>query len=386
MELGVSLYPEQESLEEMRVYLQQAGSYGFTKIFTSMFSVPGEADEVSAYFKTLCEIAHEQHMEVCVDANAEMFKKFGATHQDLRVFKEIGIDEIRMDFCFGDERDQQLVENTEGIKIQFSAFMMDLLKPMVEACKDVSNIVICHNFYPERYTGASRADFMKMNDFWKGYGIPVTAFISSNVKGAHGPWPVYDGLPTLEEHRDRDVAFQVREMMAMGNVDCVIFGNAFASEAELQTVKEMVDARNAALVLGEFEQQMKKLMPNIGENIVSLNVMEETGLNDVEKAIVYEFKKHCDLGDSSEYMLRSRITRMLYGKQSIPHRVYDKPTFTKGDVLVVNDNLKHYCGELQICQKNMRNDGQRNCVGHLNEDEMELLAYIKPGVFFTFHS
>ena len=39
--LGISLYPEQESMEEIESYIQMASKYGFTKIFTSMFSVPG---------------------------------------------------------------------------------------------------------------------------------------------------------------------------------------------------------------------------------------------------------------------------------------------------------------------------------------------------------
>lgn len=39
--LGVSLYPEQETMKEIEGYLTMASHYGFTKIFTSMFSVPG---------------------------------------------------------------------------------------------------------------------------------------------------------------------------------------------------------------------------------------------------------------------------------------------------------------------------------------------------------
>ena len=39
---------------------------------------------------------------------------------------------------------------------------------------------------------------------------------------------------------------------------------------------------------------------------------------------------------------------------------------------------------LQICLKDMENDGQRNLVGHLNEDEMQLLDYITPGTYFSF--
>ena len=46
--LGVSLYPEQESMEEIENYLTMASRYGFTKIFTSMFSVPGTKEELLA--------------------------------------------------------------------------------------------------------------------------------------------------------------------------------------------------------------------------------------------------------------------------------------------------------------------------------------------------
>ena len=34
--LGVSLYPEQETLEEIDAYLKKASAYGFKKIFTSI--------------------------------------------------------------------------------------------------------------------------------------------------------------------------------------------------------------------------------------------------------------------------------------------------------------------------------------------------------------
>ena len=41
IQLGVSLYPEQETPEEIENYLTLAQKYGFTKVFTSLFSVEG---------------------------------------------------------------------------------------------------------------------------------------------------------------------------------------------------------------------------------------------------------------------------------------------------------------------------------------------------------
>ena len=53
IELGVSLYPEQETPEQIDSYLAMAQKYGFTKVFTSLFSVPGPVEEVCEYFKGL---------------------------------------------------------------------------------------------------------------------------------------------------------------------------------------------------------------------------------------------------------------------------------------------------------------------------------------------
>lgn len=383
MKLGISLYPEQETMEEITEYIKLASTYGFTHIFTSMFSVPGSKEEVSAYFKQLCKVAHDNGMEVCADVNANMFEKFDATEKDLSVFKEIGLDELRMDFCFGDERDIVLIQNKENIKIQFNASFVDIVKSSLEKVPD-AKLTLCHNFYPERYTGTPRKKFAEINKIWSVYdNIKVAAFISSNTQNAHGPWPVYDGLPTVEDHRGRSIDFQLRDIMAMGT-DIIYFGNAFANEEELAQAQKTTLSLEAPTEETEFERMIRTINPDMGKKKVVLKVDSEKGLNDVEKEILFDFKKHCDLGDSSDYMIRSRITRMVYGKKSIPHRRSEKPYFSKGDVLIVNDNLKHYCGELQICMKDMANDGQRNLVGHLDEDEMRIVEMMEPGVYFMF--
>lgn len=384
--LGISLYPEQESMQEMKAYMELASKHGFTRIFTSMFSVPGEVEDVKNLFKQLCELAHQYHMEVCVDANSMMFEKYGATPTNLQVFKEIGVDEIRMDMCFGDERDQQLVDNEEGIKIQFSAFMVDIVKPVVEKLSDPTRVVMCHNFYPQRYTGVSRNDFQRINAVWKQAGTGIAAFITSNQADAHGPWPVKDGLPTLEMHRYTPISYQIRDLMAM-DIDTIYFGNAFASEAELQEAKDAVDLAYIHKNEQEekVEQVMRALLPHLGEKKIVMRVDMVEGLSEVEKQILLSFDKHADFGDSNEFMLRSRVTRSIYGKQSIPVRPCDQSVFTKGDVLIVNDNLKHYRGELQICRSEMENDGQRNLVGHLDENEQRLIELIQPGTYFAFY-
>ena len=47
--------------------------------------------------------------------------------------------------------------------------------------------------------------------------------------------------------------------------------------------------------------------------------------------------------------------------------------FHRGDVVVVNDNLSHYRGEIEILLTDMENDGERNLVGHIANDDMMIL-------------
>ena len=71
-------------------------------------------------------------------------------------------------------------------------------------------------------------------------GIPSAVFISSNEENTHGPWPVHDGLPTVEDHRWIPAELQVRHWIAVGDVDEIIFGNAFASEEEFKAIDQVM--------------------------------------------------------------------------------------------------------------------------------------------------
>ena len=88
--LGVSLYPEQETLEEIDAYLKKASTYGFKKVFTGMFSVSGIKEEIIAYFKDFTKIVHKYGMIVSGDCNSELFHRLEATETDFRFLKILG--------------------------------------------------------------------------------------------------------------------------------------------------------------------------------------------------------------------------------------------------------------------------------------------------------
>ena len=96
----------------------------------------------------------------------------------------------------------------------------------------------------------------------------------------------------------------------------------------------------------------------------------------VEREIILQFSPHMDMGDSSEWMWRSRLPRVKYSEQVIAPRDAVVEWFEPGDVLMVNDNYKHYAGEVQVVLRPMRNDGIRNLVGRVNEQEFALFELV----------
>ena len=230
IQLGVSLYPEQEKPEEIDAYLRLSKQYGFSKVFTSLFSVEGTKEEIIGYFRDLSDVAHRYGMEVYGDCNARFFMQMNASADDLSVFRQMGLDVLRLDLMFGDERDVAIVNNDQGLGVQLNASTIPAVKRVLEGGGDRKRIIGSYNFYPLRYSGAGSEDVLEANRFFKSEGMKTQIFISSNVKGAHGPWPISDGLPTIEADRDLPVGLQLRHVFALG-CDEVIFGNAFVALA-----------------------------------------------------------------------------------------------------------------------------------------------------------
>lgn len=384
IKLGVSLYPEQEKIEDIDNYLALASKYGFTKVFTSMFSVDGTKEEIIEYFKKFTSIAHKYGMVVSGDCNGMFIEKMGASEKDLSVFKEMGIDILRMDFSFRDERDAILINNKEGIGIEMSTSFIDVIEKAIANGANPSNITTCHNFYPQRYSAPTLEAINKLNNYWQEKQIKCAIFISSQEKGTHGPWPVSDGLPTIEEHRNMSIEAQLKHCISLKNIDEVIIGNAYASEEEFKKIAEVMEKAFINIPRNDAMGFMADLMPHGDITRIPLKIKLDENITDLEKEVLFKFPIHNDMGDCLNYMLRSRMTRFIYKKASIPARETDRKLYTRGDVVIVNDNLKHYGGEVQIVLKDMEVDGQRNLLGRIAEEEMILLDQLGAGDVFTF--
>lgn len=386
-EIGVSVYPDLRPFDEIREYLKLASSYGCTRVFSSMFSAEGTNEEIIAYFRTFIACAHEYGMKVSLDVNPVFMKKIGADYDDVSLFHKIGCDIIRMDMSYGREKDLVLCRNPYGIQIQLNASFQAVQEVayLKENGVSRSQLMLGHNFYPQRYTALKWKSFLDTNRELEQYGYAIEAFVSSTAENTHGVWDARDGLPTVEKLRDLPIDLQARILFATGNVENLLIGNAYASEKEFRALQGVtaLPRRFEDSVMYETARKMGFGMKEIEEEKV-LRVELEPDISENERWYVLDFFPQSDMGDSSEWIWRSRYGRFVNHDRPVVPRAYEGEFFPAGSVLIVNDNYRHYAGEVQIARREIRNDGQRNLIGKLAAHEEEMLEMINDGDFVRF--
>ncbi|TCP28855.1 hypothetical protein EV207_11591 [Scopulibacillus darangshiensis] len=349
--LGVSIFPHQSTYEKDINYLKRAHDYGFGRVFTCLLSVHGDKEAIIKELKDTILFAKGIGMEVIADISPRIFDELNISYKDLSFFKEIGADGIRLDLGYTGSEEAMMTFNKEDLSIEINmSNSTHYIDNIMDYRPRASKLMGCHNFYPHRYSGLAYDHFIACSERFKQYGLKTAAFVSSQA-ASFGPWPVTEGLPTLEEHRELPIAVQAKHLWATGLIDDVIIGNAYASDDELEQLSQL----------------------NREKFSFSAKLVDR--LTELERKIVLE-EPHFYRGDVSDYLIRSTQSRVKYrGHHFEPLNTRD---INRGDILIENHLYGQYAGELQIALKPMKNSGKTNVVGQIAEDEVFLLDYLKP--------
>lgn len=355
-QLGISIYPEKASFEENLDYLRLAHKYGFTRVFTCLLSVTGDKEKIVQEFKNIIKEANKLGMEVIADVSPRVFGELGISYKDLTFFAELNAFGIRLDMGFSGLEESIMTFNPFGLKIEINMSSgTRYIENVMSHKPNLENILASHNFYPHRYSGLSYDHFIKCSRQFKEFGIRTAAFVSSNA-ASFGPWPVNEGLCTLEMHRELPITVQAKHLWATDLIDDILIANCFASEEELKALGEL----NKDMI--SFEVELVDIIPEIERKIV----LEEL---------------HFNRGDVSDYLIRSTQSRVKYkGHEFLP---FNTPDIKRGDILVDTSLYGHYAGELQLARKDMKNSGKTNVVGRIREEEHFLLDFIEPWQKFS---
>ncbi|MCB5950598.1 DUF871 domain-containing protein [Enterococcus sp. BWT-B8] len=350
--LGLSIYPERSTFEKDKEYLELAHKYGFKRVFTSLLQIKDDKEKVLAEFKKVVDYANSLGMEVMVDINPELFAQLNISYDDLSFFHEMGAYGVRLDIGFTGSEEAKMTRNPYGIKIEINMSTgTSYVDNIMNYSPNTVNLMGSHNFYPHRYSGLSYDHFVYCSEQFRKYNINTMAFVNSH-DATFGPWPTSDGLCSLEEHRNLEIATQVKHLILTGLIDDISIGNAYASEAELKAMSEAFNA--------DFPTLKVDVASDITEN---------------ERICLFD-NLHSYRGDRSEYILRSTRTRIYYKDKEFP--AHNTKDMIRGDILIDNEGYGQYKGETQIALKEMKNDGRVNVVGRISEDELFLLNFLRP--------
>lgn len=351
--IGVSVYPTRDSKDNIIKFLELASNYNVTRIFTNLLEVSGDKSALLNDFKEINKFAKSKGMEVIIDVAPNVFKEFDVDLNDLKFFADLNVDGIRLDEGFDGIKEATMTRNSYNLSIEVNASVdTAYVEQIISFDANKSNLITCHNFYPQRYTGLGFDYFEKCSKKYDDLGLRVAAFVFSNNQKAFGVWEEYDGLPTLEMHRDLPMNLQIRHLSALEYIDDIIISNCYPTEEELKEI-------------GSMDLSKLNIKIDLNENN-----------SEIENNIILNYPHHVR-GDMSEYMARSTMPRITYKDESIPKHDTNE-VLNIGDIVILNDEYGRYKGELHIVLKEMVNDGKKNVVGRLKGDEEILLKYLTP--------
>ncbi|WP_125762433.1 DUF871 domain-containing protein [Companilactobacillus hulinensis] len=352
--LGVSVYPD-HSNDEDKKYLAKAAKHGFSRIFMSMLEVSEGKEAVMAKYHDLISYAKELGFTTTLDVAPNIFDQLGISYQDLSFFSELGADGIRLDEGFDGRQEALISYNPQQLNVELNMSNdVDYLNNILSYSANEPFIFGCHNFYPQRGTGLPLEFFNSCSKRFKEHGIQTAAFITSQ-SGTMGPWSINDGLPTLEMHRDLPVELQAKHLFATNMIDCVIIGNAYASDEELEK------------------------LGNLNRYQIVFNVKICDCIHDVEQQILLD-NQHVRRGDITDLVIRSTEVRKKYGPEENPKNGCSHE-FKRGDIVIGNDEFGKYKNELQIVLE-AHSDERKNKVAEISDQELFLLDYITPWAKF----
>lgn len=356
--IGISIYPEKSNIQKDALYITKAAELGFSRLFISLLEMTGDQAAILAQFKETIAVAKTNGFQVILDVSPAIFKQLGISYDDLTFFAELGADGIRLDLGFSGVEEAAMTHNPHDLLIEINmSHGTDYLENIMSRRPRQGYLIGSHNFYPHAYTGLDLPFFEKCCRKFREKNIPTAAFINA-PSGTFGPWPLEEGICTLEDHRRLSIETQAAHLLFSDQIDCVIIGNAYASDEELTAVSNIAKQRS-----------------------IPIRVEVKDDLTDIEKAVLFS-SPHIYRGEESKYVFRTKSDgRKKYANKNIPP--HHTESISSGDILIDNDLYLQYKGELQIAKLPRAKDEKVNVVGHVYPDDQFLLDTLRP--WSTFH-
>lgn len=339
--LGISVYLSDIDKD----YIRYAANLNVKYIFTSLHIPEETIDNGDNRLKELLEICDTLEIKLIPDISPFTFEKLGIKNNDFKSLQAKGFDTVRLDYGFEDVTAVKEISNYFNLVMNASLVDKNYLDKMEKASISKEKIILMHNFYPRKETGLEVAYFEKLNQEHQSFNIQTMAFVVGDEKKR---LPLYEGLPTLEKHRNYNPYVAGVEFVKKYNINSIFIGDNKAKRDSL-----------------------KHLALFMHENIITLPVFLEEQYHYLYD---HDIKVRQDISDS--------IIRLNLKRQSIP--IKNNNHRNKGAIVIDNDLAQRYSGEVQIIKKELPFTPRSNNIGWVHPDFLELLNYLDHTVKIKF--
>ena len=350
MRTGISIYFG-TGIRRNEEIVERAAEAGVSLAFTSMHIPEESGVDYAREARWLMGKLRDAGIGLIVDVGPRTYEKLGCERiEDLR---ELGITHIRLDYGFSASQTAEL-SRTFRIVCNASTVTREEVHAWRAAGADLTKFSACHNYYPKRLSGLSLDAVRRMNDRLMAFGFETMGFVPGDgeLRG-----PLYEGLPTVEAHRDHagSLALNVLELAMDAGCDSVLVGDIDLSDSSWEVLRCL--SQGYIDTPCTFEPRYEYLRGQI----------------------------HHDRPDSSALVFRSQESRTtLIPVHSVP---VDEGTGEKrpvGTIAVSNSDYGRYEGELEISRVDLPGDRRMNVAGTLDEEARKLLPYVRQGFGLRF--
>lgn len=342
--IGISLYTGMGySLADNLEYLEKASSLGIKEAFTSLH-IPEADDNVYKEAEEILLKAKELGMTVTADISKHYMDRL-----DIRRYS---IYALRLDFGFAASEIAALSRELPfRVQLNASTVSEKYLEELLQYGAKMSNMEVCHNYYPRNNTGMAYSLFMERNRCFSEHGLKIAAFVPLQHQKRG---PLHEGLPTLECHRGLKPVISAQHLLHSG-IDSVYVGDAFASEEELKSLAGLRrDVYTIPISLSGPDEEEVHILSGI----------------------------HTNRMDPGEYAIRSQEARLKKQGRILRRNTVHRKRYS---VTIDNEGYLRYEGELQILKSELQADERVNVAGDASEAGL-LIEMIKPGEAFEFIS
>lgn len=342
--IGISLYLQSGSQKNKEI-LEKGIKSNISYVFTSL-NIPEKSDvDVKAELLELLNLCNQHNILLFADVGPQALKNIGV--QSYKELSALGLKAIRLDDGFDYEEMKELSEMMHLI-INASTFTQKDYDELIKLDMNFDKIIACHNYYPKPYTGLDEVFIKDLNQQYANWNIKTMMFVCGDEKRA----PLFEGLPTVEDHRTTDFLTSVLECRYDLNSDIVMIGDININDEHWK----------------EFNYFHEGVIPIR----CSLEAMYKN----------YYDKRFHDRRDSSPYLIRIVESRRKPYKQNdiVMDNCIDRKA---GSICISNQEYGRYCGEVEITRVDLPQDHRVNVIGKVGFSSLPHLPYIRYGQAFT---